>query len=570
MPASANNLSTTRLLDSRSTSSALDWRQLAVYSEWVLAACVSAIVLRRHWQNLHGAGGLWRDEAHTAELAQLPTWSEILGNLQWDSFPILSTALLRAWCNLPGGSSDEGLRWFGMLVGVAILASLWWMAYRAHGGPPSLALLLWGLSPFALRFGDSVRPHGLGFLWIVLAWSAISTVVPGSVPRGSGGDGDRNADPVVPLRWTSWLWSGALGICAVQTLFPNALILGGLLVAAAIAACAAGRRGRAIGLLVVGAVVATTLLPYLPAIRTASEWSGVSDGKAGGIVDDVRRLYVTLAFSGALFAIVWGLLPCVLVVATAYTWFSRSLAVQARRYRALFGLLAGALAIGGYFALMARGSFMPQPWHWLPVLLLAALAAEQILGGWRAMAAARLGLLVLGVLVSEKTNRWLIGNPLTNIDQAAARLNLDARPGDLVIVEKWYWGVSFNRYYHGRAPWITIPPMEVINLHRYDMLQRQMQAPDPTAPIREAIAETLQAGGRVWLVGNLPQVIDEQDLNKIRGQKHDTTAYLVAWSLEVADFLRQHELYRSELDLPDDHLVSIEKATLGVAKGWRP
>jgi hypothetical protein len=555
----------------------IDWRKLAVHSEWLFAAVATAVIVYRHWVNLRDAGGLWRDEAHTAELAQLPTWSEIISNLQWDSFPILSTALLRAWCYLPGGSSDTGLRWFGMLIGVGILAGLWWLARRAHGGPPSIALLLWGMNPIAVRFADSVRPHGLGLFWMVLVWTAIAGLVPRSTaPRRSASPTSDVLAAGSPVErspgWFRWLVTGLLAIAAVQTLYPNALVLAALLAAAAVAVMASRRVLRVLGLVLVGAVAAASLLPYIPSIQTASEWAAVSDAKEGGPLRDFWVMYEELVYPGPLFRVIYCLLPAILIGATVITWMSRrSPDAQARRFRSLYALLAGALGSAAYFVLIARSTFLPQPWHWLPVQLLGALAAEQILGGWRPLPAVRSLVLLVALFTSASVNQWFLSQLATNVDQAAAQLTAEARPNDLILIERWYWGVTFDRYYHGSAPWMTIPPREVINLHRYDLLQKQLQNREATVPIREKIAATLQAGGRVWLVGNLPRLTGRApDFAEFKQEELNTSAHLVFWTYEVGYFLQQHEGRRRAVPLSGARPISLEEVTLNAAEGWRP
>ena len=573
MPKSAMNLSANHPPGNRSYFPALDWKRLAVASEWLFAAVATAVIVYRHWINLRAAGGLWRDESHTAELAQLPALSDIVANLHWDSFPILSTALLRGWCYLPGGSTDEGLRWFGILVGSGIVASLWWLARRAHGGPPSIALLLWGMNPIAVRFGDSVRPHGLGLLWIALVWTAISNLVPPTSAR-RGGDAPEPDDAPVESRpgWLRWLLAGLLAIAAVQTLYPNAVILAALLAAASVATILARRAPRVLGLVAVGAVAAASLLPYIPSIRTASQWSAVSDAKTGGLLGDFGTMYEALKFPGPLFTVICPVLPVLLIAATVLTWLTRKSRVsQARRFGSLFALLGGLLGCAGYFTLIARSAFLPQPWHWLPVVLLVALVAEQILGGWRWFAALRSGLLLAAIWSSASVNQWLLDAPFTNVDIVARQLTEAARPNDLIVVEHWYWGVTFDRYYHGSAPWVTIPPMRVINLHRYDLLQQQLQNPDATVPIREQIAATLRAGGRVWLVGNLPRLTDvEPEFAALRREKLNTTGHYVLWTYEVGYFLQQHEGRRQAVTIASDKPIRLEEVTLGVAEGWRP
>src|SRR4051794_30165090 len=71
----------------------------------------------------------------------------------------------------------------------------------------------------------------------------------------------------------------------------------------------------------------------------------------------------------------------------------------------------------------------------------------------------------------------------TNVDLAANRLNQMAEAGDTILVNPWYIGVSFNRYYHGAASWNTVPPISDHLVHRYDLLKEQMEASDPIDPL---------------------------------------------------------------------------------------
>jgi len=547
-----------------------------VAGEWLFAAVTTAIVVYRHWVNMRWAGGLWRDEAHTAELAQLSAWREIVDNLRWDSFPLLSTAVLRVWCRLPDGGSDAGLRLYGFCVGTLILAVFWWVARRVHGGPPTMALLLWGLSPIAVRFGDSIRPHGLGFLWITLCWATLAHLVLGVPPTGSAAPPADSPAAVPHLRrWPLWVLAGVVAIAAVQTLYTNALLLGGFIAAAALVALVERRFRLLIPLALIGAVAALSLLPYLPSIRAAGQWAPITIAPDPSISEDWRRLRNFMCYPGPLFTALWYWLPWTLLAVTIWTCsWGRRLATGRRREVALFAGAALGLGWALYFGLIARTTFVTQPWHFLPLLLLPALAADQILGGWRNMAAARSGLLLLGVFLTGALNQRYLRERYTNVDLAAALVTAEAGPDDLVLVQPWYNGVTFHRYYHGEAPWMTIPPMKIINLHRYDLVQEQLALPDTLEPIRERIAATLRSGGRVWMVGNLPRWLFPEPPVALAGRAADPSlTYGERWNnlaYEVGYFLQQHEGRRRAILLDNKQPVQVEEVDLGVAEGWRP
>jgi hypothetical protein len=92
----------------------------------------------------------------------------------------------------------------------------------------------------------------------------------------------------------------------------------------------------------------------------------------------------------------------------------------------------------------------------------------------------------------------------TNIDLIADQLNRMSKPGDLVVVDPWYLGISFERYYHGAATWTTLPSVDDHKVHRYDLIKSAMMLPDQdqvVASVRDQIQATLKSGHQVWLVG---------------------------------------------------------------------
>src|ERR1700720_3691211 len=145
--------------------------------EWIVALLVGALIVVLHSVNMTHAGGLWRDEAAAVDLALFPSFAEIWSHLEHESFPLLLTLVLRGWSAIGLGSSDMALRVFGMLIGVAVLAALWWNAWQFSASPPLISMLLFGLSPTMIRWGDSLRAYGLGVLLLLLALGLIWKVV---------------------------------------------------------------------------------------------------------------------------------------------------------------------------------------------------------------------------------------------------------------------------------------------------------------------------------------------------------------------------------------------------------
>src|SRR5437870_1513268 len=115
------------------------------------------------------AGGLWRDEVNTLELATIRTLSEMWMNLDCDSVPALFFLVLRPFAGVPASASDSELRAFGVVIGMLILGAVWLNARVLRIGVPLVSLTLIGLNPMIIRYGDSIRAYGLGIALVLLA-----------------------------------------------------------------------------------------------------------------------------------------------------------------------------------------------------------------------------------------------------------------------------------------------------------------------------------------------------------------------------------------------------------------
>src|SRR5690349_10297719 len=99
-------------------------RDLVRTLELLAAILLSAMMIFFLLVRVSHAGALWRDEAATLQLAQMPTIGEITANFQHEAFPIPFPLLIRGYTAV-FGSSDASLRWLGFAVGIGILAAAW-------------------------------------------------------------------------------------------------------------------------------------------------------------------------------------------------------------------------------------------------------------------------------------------------------------------------------------------------------------------------------------------------------------------------------------------------------------
>src|SRR5215203_4534039 len=99
--------------------------EMSKRSEHAAALLLSVLAVVLHLLRLSHAGALWRDEAGAAQLASLPTLHEVYEHFPHEAFPLLFSGTLRAYTGL-FGDSDLAFRLFGLVVGLAILAALWW------------------------------------------------------------------------------------------------------------------------------------------------------------------------------------------------------------------------------------------------------------------------------------------------------------------------------------------------------------------------------------------------------------------------------------------------------------
>jgi hypothetical protein len=417
--------------------------------EIAVASLLAIVAALLHVVFFRAAGAFWRDEAITIRIAMSPSLAAMMQRFYFDSAFLLSTGALRLWIAVTGAAPDA-IRVFGFVAGVAVLISACFAVRQLGGRIPLIALAILGTNAAVIRYGDSIRGYGVSMLAGLLAFALI-----GRAAR----TGERR----------DWFVALAAAVLSVHATYQNSV----LVFAACVAASYVVERRNAWKPLAVGAASATSLLIYGRML-------------AARVNDIFRSADVTLADYCESFLRAGGVALAVVLVALIV------------RRRADYLAITVLLFVGVHFVYLRWVGYTPQPWYFTLPIAVIAVAADVDLAVpplWRAAVAAMI------VAVSLPRTAATIPLRQTNIDDAAAVVSRDARPGDFVVVYPWYIDTSFSLYYHGAAAWQSLPPVADHSVQRLDLAARAVMTPGIERPVVARVAAALQTGHRVWLVG---------------------------------------------------------------------
>jgi hypothetical protein len=510
-----------------------------------------------HFVFLRHAGGLWRDEIQTVELARLPLDAAAWRALAADG-PALLPGLLRAWTGVPWGASDFGLRVLGCAIGLGMLAALWTAARSLGSRFPLLSLSLLGANLTVLRGGDSIRGYGLVCVLLLLLLAALRRVVDDPSPRKAA-------------------WAALAAVLSVQVLYQSAFLVLALCLAAAAVLARRGRRTGAALALGIGAPAALSLIPYAAAITLSLDYwaiyrQPVDASWLWGVLSEALgspRPWTRWAWT-ALFASALG--------AAARRQLSGTRSADREREAAAFCALAMAAGAVLYLAFLLRASLPTKPWYYLPPMAVAAACLDAVAGLLclrPAQRVARLAVTALlfgaawpGVMEGARARQ-------TDVDVVAAALTEAADAHDIIIVNPWYAGVTFHRYYRGSAPWTTLPPLDDYQRGRMDLFKEKLGEPHPARPVLERIAATLKSGHRVWWAGIVfppPPGEEAPDPPPAPGGAgwHDAP-YMSAWTMQAGALLQRRARVIRRLPPAVEGAVNpLENLGMLVAQGWKP
>ena len=525
---------------------------------WLAAILLTAAAAWLHVFFLLHAGGLWRDEVNLLNLAGHNSFADMTR----DSFPILMPLLVRGWSAAGLGGNDFGLRFLGMLIGLAIPGALW-LAARATRRPPLFSLVLLCLNATVICYGDSLRGYGLGSALIVAVMGAMWAFL---------------KNPT----WRRAVILTAAAILSVQALYQNAVLFAAICFGAW-AVCWRRKNPAAAGkIFIAAALAAISLLPYWTAISALPKSSTVQ--RLGFLpARAFANFSSVISFPVAQYLYLWGILALLVVAAGLMVLRTRPAisASAAGEHPAdelpLFAGVTMLAALAGFTGFLWYAALPTQPWYFLPLVALLAATFDfgaPVAPASRPLRAVVFGLLAATALLAPPLAQKNLNRRFTDVDLLARQVAAEAAPQDLVIVTPWYCGISFDHYFKSATPWQTLPPLADHTTHRYDLFRQQMQTPHALQPVLDAIGATLQSGHRVWLVGILPPTDSAAPADlpppPLPGYGWSDLPYSARWAEQAAWFLENHSLRFECVNAATNLNVSAdEDLQLFSATGWK-
>jgi hypothetical protein len=521
------------------------------YAEYLIGVFASLVVVALAVRFSLLAGPLWRDEVSTLNLATQPTYADVIGLLQFDSAPLLYPTLLRIWSSLGWADQDAGVRLLGFVVTMGLLVTLWLNASALAVRAPLLPLVLFAVQGASIQTMATAKPYGVGTLLGAAAFAAASVAVlrPSSL---------RLSTATILTILTAQASYTSAGI----TLAVLGMIVGILMLE---------DRRRALGIAAVAGLSVIFLLPYVIPLRSSLDWRPLNHSALR--LGDVLEIFVQdLSAGSAWYAGVWATAVALAVVAATREVAGRGRKGSAER-PALYGLLAGAAATVGLVTIVMLTKRFPQPWHLVHVAAVVAMGLDLALTTTAWLRAARIALALLALVIVTPVAIEHTGMRQTNVDTAGSYVAAAADSGDLIVLNPWFLGLTFARYYDGTVPWTTIPPIADFTVHRYDLVKRQMALPEPLDSLHDQIRATLRAGRRVFFVGGLHHVPEEQEPPKLPPAPGASTGwaeapYAGAWSLQTGHVVQNEALFWHLIPMPSDQPVQwVEKVLVLVVEG---
>ncbi len=531
--------------------------RLLLIAEYVVAGLLTVGAIWLHARALVSGGPLWRDEISSVQLAAMPTLTEFLRWLVFDLFPIFYFGVLRSWIAIGFGQTDFQLRLFAGLTGVLVVASMWLAVRLIHPrrGAPLWPLALVAVSPLAIHEGDALRAYGFAMLFIVVTTGLLGRYIEDQRP-------------------TTLLLAAIAAVVSVQTVYINALMVFAACVGASLALMRTGDRRSAILALFAGVPAALSLLPYAPFFRGAYAMREMQRTDAGLLRVGMSGLNA-LTGQNPVLACIWLGVPIAIAIFFFIPgWRQRHSGYTAAGSRILFGLVTLTVALAGTVAFLWWSGWLAAR-YFLPFAAVAALCFHVMTVEWDTQRFVRLANLIVATLSAAlllPSAYAAAGVRRTNCDLVAAQVAKRVNEQDMIVVTAFTFGISFERYYHGAAPWRTIPDIPDHKLHRWDLALNVMSVNDPMRETMASLEAVLKAGHKVFLVGALP--VPEADPPEPLPAKAPDAAqwesYEENWRKQVAYFIDRHAVNGEEISAGETQPINrLEDLGAFVVSGWR-
>ncbi len=512
---------------------------------------LTLIAVLLHLIFMRNAGALWRDE--------IVSVADIWHHIKHDSMPEMLSITLRLWTWV-ATDNLHSLRLFGFLVGITTLGVLWLNGRLLGYRVPLLSLALFVFNPLSIQIGDSIRPYGLGILLILLTIGLLWKVV----EQG---------------RLYHIIAATATAVMSVQCIYQNVVFLSAIIFAGVVVSVRNRLWRRVIILIAIGAVAAASMAPYVPIVRGARDWMIILKRLLSDFSYVFQKFTLAIGDKAPLAVWIWG---GSFLLAIGVLLYSQGPQLKKKHQnpqadRILFCGTVGVVCTIMLVLFLKYLTVNISPWYYLPLIAIAALSLDGVLGNLNKLSIVRIAVTMLAVITAFGAAWQSAHEKLTNMDKVAAVLESSAQKNDLIIVTPYYIAMSFHKYYHGLARFTTLPPLgryDAAFPDLYDVLKVQMMSADPIQPVLADVARTLQSGHSVWIVGRLdfpqknapPSALPPAPNSPY---KWYVMPYIVNWNQRVAYFLKLHGKQCSFLPpVTDKPVFPYEKCYITQIQGW--
>ena len=530
-------------------------------AELTVAMAITTIAVLLNLLAAFSAGPLWRDEANTVGLATLPPFKDVWSNLQYDSFPVLWIALIRGFSSAVGDMNDPAFRALGFVLALVLIGAIWANARAFRVSYPLLSLALLALNPSVVRWGSSLRAYGLGMATAVLTCLTIWRYV--EKPRPA-----------------NFVLATLAATASVHTLFYNAPVVLALCIAGVVVLALRRQWRSAAGVLATGGISALSLLVYVPTIRSAASWNPLVQIPNYDFPWFIYKL--NQAFHVGTWATILWVFVVLFAASAALIELRRkpSRLPDDARMPVLYGTVALVVGSLAQYAFLTKLSYLTQPWYYLTLIGLTVTCADIILGKLAVPPVARVARIAAAVIIAGVTLPSAIAlarTRMTNVDKAALAIEHLAGPKDQVVLDPWYLGVSFDRYYRGTAPWVMLPSVGFSRFHRYDRIMPFMLEADQMAAVHTALEKArtcLRNGGTLYLVSEnrfgTATAVPLRRAAMLPEEGWKSPAYQKQWSALLRHELAQHARSIATLELGEQSRVGrYENLKVTTINGWR-
>ena len=517
--------------------------------EWATFTAGCVLVLFLHVTLYRHSGSFWRDEASTIRVATAPGWGANVEFAFDRLFPIAFCRPSAALDPCGPGTTEAGIRLFGLVISLGVVVSLACSGLALTGRAPLVAISLIAFNWSVFYFGSSIRAYGLAVLFIVPCFAAFWRVVRS------------------PTRWNVAA-ALVLATLSIHCNYQNCYLLLAIGVAGACACREQALEARSSDPHVVrdrGSFDA-----HLPAHHQGiPRWRRDPRHQMGPKHDTraARRGACRGEFSS----------PCHLDRTVARSRRVPGLPVHSRSGPAVRpeNAVAGAVQPSGdrdrrYCRILffRINRMFPYPWHFIPWIAFSGMVVEI---GFRTLRSAvwspMSGLLASGLVIALCTGPiWRLAHVRrTNLDVIAEKLTEEARPGDLILVSPFYLCPGFEHHYRGPVEWSQLPSP--------GRIKELMMTADAITPTLSKVRRTLSSGNRVWCVGGLRFLPPNKVPWSLPPAPHsqfgwDSNAYIEEWSMQTGYFVQNHALRRRILPV-DRSVNELENVPLMCVEGWR-